>query len=208
MNFFKEQGFTLLELIVVLVIIAISVALAAPNFSNVIRKNNIVAATNELTGLLQYAKSMAIATNAPAIVCPLESGDNIDNLKCIDSYDKFKTSTKIGVFTYTSKSTMELSRSMNLPKTVTLKDINNKALKISFYPDNSAGIHGISVLFYFNKDGSYKNDTLTLSTSEFPDITRDTMTWQINSTVLADDMCYQVSISRLGKSMVNKGKCQ
>lgn len=214
MKILKEQGFTIIELMLVLLIIAVSIMLATPNFSNIIRKNNLTAATNELTGIMQYAKALAAATNMPTIVCPLmPSTSNSNEMRCVDSKEAFNKATKIGVFRYISNANsanLELSRVMNLPSSVTLKDTRDKAQSIAFYPDNSAGIHGINKnMDYFQKDGSIANSSLNLSSLKFPDpTTTNSANWQIQSTVTADNKCYLVSVSRLGKAVVNEGNCQ
>lgn len=217
MKILKEQGFTIIELMLVLLIIAVSIMLATPNFSNIIRKNNLIAATNELTGILQYAKVLAAATNMPTIVCPLmsSSASSSNEMKCVDSKEAFNKATKIGVFRYNSNANsanLELSRVMNLPSSVTLKDTKDKAQSIAFYPDNSAGIHGINIekgMDYFQKDGSIANSSLNLSSLKFPDpTTTNSANWQIQSTVAADNKCYLVSVSRLGKAVVNEDNCQ
>lgn len=215
MKILKEQGFTIIELMLVLLIIAVSIMLATPNFSNIIRKNNLTAATNELTGIMQYAKALAAATNMPTIVCPLmsSSSNSSNEMKCVDSKETFNKATKIGVFRYISNANsanLELSRVMNLPSSVTLKDTRDKAQSIAFYPDNSAGIHGINEnMDYFQKDGSIANSSLNLSSLKFPDpTTTNSANWQIQSTVAADNKCYVVSVSRLGKAVVNEDNCQ
>lgn len=215
MKILKEQGFTIIELMLVLLIIAVSIMLATPNFSNIIRKNNLTAATNELTGIMQYAKALAAATNMPTIVCPLmsSSSSSSNGMKCVDSKEAFNKATKIGVFRYISNANsanLELSRVMNLPSSVTLKDTRDKAQSIAFYPDNSAGIHGINKnMDYFQKDGSIANSSLNLSSLKFPDpTTTNSANWQIQSTVAADNKCYLVSVSRLGKAVVNEDNCQ
>lgn len=60
MSFRRLSGFTLVEMMVVVALLAIFVAIAAPSFSSLIRSNRVQAAADELFDLLQYARSEAV----------------------------------------------------------------------------------------------------------------------------------------------------
>lgn len=70
----SERGFTLVELMVTVAILAIIAGIAAPSFINLIRKNRVTSAGNELVALLQVARSGAISNRATATVCPSTDG--------------------------------------------------------------------------------------------------------------------------------------
>lgn len=95
MKIFKEKGYTILELMMVIMILSILTVIAIPSFSGMSKKNAITATTNELVGLLQYAKTAAVTNNNPVIVCPYSKSSN--DYACEDD---FADSSTIGVFLY------------------------------------------------------------------------------------------------------------
>ena len=56
----QQRGFTLVELMVTLAVMAILVGLAVPSFSTVIANNRIATQTNEFVGALNLARSEAV----------------------------------------------------------------------------------------------------------------------------------------------------
>ena len=59
----RSQGFTLIELMVVVALAAVLVALTAPSFSNFLSKRRVEGIVAELATDLQYARSEAVARN-------------------------------------------------------------------------------------------------------------------------------------------------
>lgn len=66
----KYRGFTLTELIITLIIVAIIVAYAVPNYVRLIQENKLVTVTNELLASLNFAKSESIRQGVSVSVCP------------------------------------------------------------------------------------------------------------------------------------------
>ena len=56
----KEQGFTLIELMITIAILAIIATMAAPSFGNLIQKQNLNRSTQELIGQLNNPRSKAV----------------------------------------------------------------------------------------------------------------------------------------------------
>jgi type IV fimbrial biogenesis protein FimT len=69
-------GFTLVELLVTMAVMAILMSLAAPSFSNLIASNRISSETNALIGALSLARSEAIRRSQGVSLV----GEQIDNL--------------------------------------------------------------------------------------------------------------------------------
>jgi general secretion pathway protein H len=63
---FRVQGFTLLEIIVVMVIAALAVAVAAPNFQPAIAHMQLQAATRDVASALRHARTQALSRGEEA----------------------------------------------------------------------------------------------------------------------------------------------
>lgn len=70
----KQQGFTLLELIITVTIAAIVLVIGVPSFQETIRQNRLTAYTNQFVGSLNLARSEAIKRGRRVVVCPSTDG--------------------------------------------------------------------------------------------------------------------------------------
>ncbi len=68
------RGFTLIELMVTLAVLAIVVAMAAPSFNSMIANNRSSGMATELTAALNFARSEAIKRVKPVSICPSSDG--------------------------------------------------------------------------------------------------------------------------------------
>ena len=59
----KSAGFTMIELFITLLIVAVIATIATPSFKSMIRNSHITTQTNNLIGSLQLARSTAISQN-------------------------------------------------------------------------------------------------------------------------------------------------
>lgn len=66
----RRAGFTLLELLVTLAIVAIIASLAAPAFQNMIATQRVRSAANDLVVTLNFARSEAVKRRATVLVTP------------------------------------------------------------------------------------------------------------------------------------------
>lgn len=65
----KYSGFTILELMMTLGLVAILTTIGVPYFGDVIKNNRLSTQINALVGHLAYARSEAVLRNQPVILC-------------------------------------------------------------------------------------------------------------------------------------------
>lgn len=68
------RGFTLIELMITIAVMAIGLALAYPSFTSVFRSNRVATRTNTLMASLNLARTEAIRSNRGAGVCSSADG--------------------------------------------------------------------------------------------------------------------------------------
>lgn len=68
-------GFTLLELMITLAVLAILTALAVPSFQTLLERNRLTSATNDLLGAFMMARSNAVTRRVITHVCPSVNGE-------------------------------------------------------------------------------------------------------------------------------------
>lgn len=71
----RERGFSLVELMVVVVLIAIIGGIAAPSFVQLTRRSQLSAAGNELVGAMQTARMTAVSRRETVSLCPTTTGN-------------------------------------------------------------------------------------------------------------------------------------
>jgi len=70
------RGFTLIELMVTLAVLAILTMVAVPNFRDTIRRSRVSAASNALLADLHYARAEAINRGQLVSLCPSSNGSS------------------------------------------------------------------------------------------------------------------------------------
>jgi len=71
---FRARGFTLFEMIVTIVIVAVLAAIALPNFGSSLRNNRMTTETNDLLTAFNLARTEAVTRAAPVSVCASSDG--------------------------------------------------------------------------------------------------------------------------------------
>lgn len=70
----KCTGFTLVELLVVVLVLAVTTGLAVPAFSAMLERNRATAAFHQLTASLAGARIAAVHSGGPVTLCPTQDG--------------------------------------------------------------------------------------------------------------------------------------
>lgn len=71
-----QTGFTLIELMVVVALVAILAMLATPSWTEMRIRNALRSSVNDFTSSLQFARSEAVRLNNPVTICPSSDGVN------------------------------------------------------------------------------------------------------------------------------------
>jgi type IV fimbrial biogenesis protein FimT len=85
----RHSGFTIVELMVTVTIIAILAAVATPSFVNVVNTNRLASQSNELLAAMQYARTEAIRSNSRVTFCGTDSADADADEDCGDGAHPF-----------------------------------------------------------------------------------------------------------------------
>lgn len=79
-----SAGFTIIELMLVVTLVAIFAAIALPSFTTTITNSRLQSSNNELASLVQYARSTAVQNNQVTALC-LNAGVWSVHKDCSDS---------------------------------------------------------------------------------------------------------------------------
>ena len=93
-KYLQTQGFTLIELMVVLALIAILASLAAPSFQRSIAQRKISEVASDLMVSALQARSAAITNNQQSIVQPMDTSDWSRGWRIYIDIDKDKAYTE------------------------------------------------------------------------------------------------------------------
>jgi type IV fimbrial biogenesis protein FimT len=70
----RQGGFTLIELMIVVVVVSIMLALAAPSFYSTIKNNRLRTEADRIVTSFNLARSEAVKRNIDVVICPSSDG--------------------------------------------------------------------------------------------------------------------------------------
>jgi len=78
-NKFFQNGFTLVELLITLIIVGVIVSIAIPSFQSTIASNSVSFSRDEFFTVLNYARSEAIKSGSSVTICKSSNTSSCDN---------------------------------------------------------------------------------------------------------------------------------
>ena len=150
----KKKGFTLIELMMVLMLTAIVLTLAVPSFQNIISSNRLTTQVNEFVSALNLARSEAIKRGVRVTLCKSADGTTCTNTGGYDQgWIVFSDLNDNADFDDNESSDEELIRVVgNLGNKISITGNRNVAKYISFISS------GTSQLI----NGGFQAGTITL----------------------------------------------
>jgi type IV fimbrial biogenesis protein FimU len=89
------SGFTLVELMVIVAVLGIFASIAVPSFADLVRRNRVQSASEELYNLLQYARTEAVARGRPITIEKNQGGSWL--IKASDKVLREQTFTAVNL---------------------------------------------------------------------------------------------------------------
>ena len=126
-----SRGFTLLELLIALAVMAIALGMGVPAYKNMIANSQSTAAANDLMMMAQNARAQAMRTRTRVVMCPSVDGERCsgsDWSNAISGLDENRNDTIDGNET--------ILRRVSLPQGINVEAISETPL--IFLPNGTA----------------------------------------------------------------------
>ena len=166
----NNQGFTLIELIITMVIAAVVLAIAVPSMQSIIEKNRIANEADRLFTLLKQARNNAIVTGTPTMLCRNDEVD-LDDLSCDNNIDGEASDWSGDILLYSALAGVDVRvpsatgrfGALRIQQIDNNEDVKNQMLQtLSLAPDNGVKIYigNEDRAIRFDADGSVLNIAL------------------------------------------------
>lgn len=161
----KNKGFTLIELMITIAVLAIIATMAAPSFGNLVSEQKLNGSIRELVLAINQAKSQAALMKTSVALCLNRTNSDNDFTKeeCATAAIPEYTATNPGppvvpVLTSLEKEEVLKSRVLSIPVDRTITVASTSSVSILF---NDVGIANSPQTFSFCKSGMQKAVSVT-----------------------------------------------
>jgi type IV fimbrial biogenesis protein FimT len=114
----QQSGFTFIELMITIAVLAVIAALAAPNFRDTLERNRVQASIQDVSAALRYARSEAIKRNGRVTICA-----SSDQATCTGSWNQgwiiFQDVDAAGDFDAGTDTLLRVNQAITLGHTLT-----------------------------------------------------------------------------------------
>ncbi|MGC3819030.1 MULTISPECIES: GspH/FimT family pseudopilin [unclassified Acinetobacter] len=160
----KEQGFTLIELMITIAVLAIIATMAIPSFGDLVAKQKINAATRELMVAVNQAKSQAATMKTTVALCLNRTNSDNDFTKedcatvAIPEYTATTGTPPVKVLTDDQQKEVVKTRVISVPVDKKITVLSSSATAILF---NEVGIATSTATFSICKSPFMRTVTVT-----------------------------------------------
>ena len=147
MKFYKK-GFTLVEILIVVALVAILASFAVPNLNNWIRDTKVNEATNQFTQLLTYSRGISISTG---IRQKIQYENSIDGIKITTSKEDIITGVTgaldcSGSWVDEEETILQGDEKVKILSCVSEDSCNDEKAEICFFPYGGASKSEIHIV--------------------------------------------------------------
>lgn len=134
----KASGFTLIELVVTVSLLAIIVTMAVPSFQSIINGNRLTAAVNEAAAIVQSTRMEALRRNRVVEVCPTANPDPAPDEAGNIPAPTCSTAGATGMVAYLPGTPVVVVARYTFPPNVQASFAGDFGAKLTFRPDGFA----------------------------------------------------------------------